>query len=149
MTVQELKKLYYLKKLIERDTLRLEELEAKLQSSGARMDGMPRGTSHENMMEKLIPFIADLRDQITAWRIEYIQEYKAIEEYIHSVDDYLMRSILSYRFVDLRTWDQVAAKIGGGNTAESVRKACYRFLRKSEKVQSNARSKKQTQEKKP
>lgn len=140
MTVQELNKLYYLKKLIERDTLRLEELEAKLQPRGTRMDGMPRRASHENMMEKLIPILVDLRDQITARWIEYIREYKAIEEYIHSMEDYQMRTILSYRFVDLMTWNQIALKIGGGNTEDSVRVACRRFLEKSEKMQSTAQN---------
>lgn len=132
MTVRELSKLYYLKKLIEQSTLELEELEAMLQPGGTRMDGMPHGTTRENMMEKLIPLITDLRDQITAQWIEYIRERKAIEAYINSVDDYQMRAILHSRFVKLKTWNKVAEEIGGNNTEGGVKKACYRLLKKSE-----------------
>ena len=41
MTVRDLNKLYYLNKLIERDTQRLAELEARLQPGGMRLSGTP------------------------------------------------------------------------------------------------------------
>lgn len=36
----------------------------------------------------------------------------------------------AYRFQDFLKWDAVAAKLGGNNTEDSVKKACYRFLKK-------------------
>ena len=132
MTLKELSKLYYLDKLIERDANRLAELEARLSPGGMNMSGMPRNPSPKNMMEEVVPLIIEMKQRIIQEQTAYIAERKVIEDYIHSVDDYQMRLILSYRFIDLMTWNQTALLIGGGNTEDSVKKACYRFLRNSE-----------------
>ena len=132
MTVRELSKLYYLKKLIERDTVRLSELESRLKPGGMNLTGMPKNPSPKNMMEEIIPLLMDIKDRLRSEQAKYIQERRDIEDYINSIDDYQMRCILSCRFVDLMTWNQTALYIGGGNTEDSVKKACYRFLKKSE-----------------
>ena len=134
MTVRELSKLYYLKKLIERDTVRLSELESRLMPGGMNLTGMPKNPSPKNMMEEIIPLLMDIKDRLRSEQAKYIQERMAIEDYINSIDDYQMRCILSCRFVDLMTWNQTALYIGGGNTEDSVKKACYRFLKKSEET---------------
>jgi len=131
MTVRELSKLYYLHKLIERDTIKLSELEAQLQPGGMNISGMPRNPSPENMMEKIVPLIIEIKERIEKQQEQYIRERITIEEYIQSVDDYQIRLIMSYRFVDLMTWQQIALLIGGNNTADSVRKACNRYLKKT------------------
>lgn len=51
-----------------------------------------------------------------------------INEYIETIDDSLLRQIITLRHVNGLTWDQVAASIGGGNTADSVRMMHDRFL---------------------
>lgn len=128
MTARELNKLKDLPGLIARGMRRIEELEAKLQPGGTSMDGMPHGTSRKNMIEELVPVIADLRERIR----KYEAEQKALEDFINSVEDYHIRSILLHRFVDGLEWNEVAASMGGNNTEDSVRKSCDRFLRKSE-----------------
>ena len=52
-----------------------------------------------------------------------------INEYIETIDDSLLRQIITLRHVNGLTWDQVAASIGGGNTAENVRQAYSRFFK--------------------
>ena len=52
-----------------------------------------------------------------------------INEYIETIDDSLIRQIITLRYVNGLTWDQVAARIGGGNTADSLRKMHDRFLK--------------------
>lgn len=128
MTARELNKLKDLPGLIARGTRRIEELEAKLQPGGTSMDGMPHGTSRKNMIEELVPVIADLREQVR----KYEAEQKALEDFINSVEDYHIRCILSNHFIDLMTWNQVALKIGGNNTESGVKTACHRFLKKTE-----------------
>ncbi len=129
-TVRDLSKLYYLNKLIERDTQRLEELEAQLQPGAVRLNGMPRNGSHLNRIEEIIPRIVELQDRIRERRIAYIVEREEIEIYLQSVDDYQVRLIMAYRFVDLLTWRQIAQRLGGNNTEDSVKKACYRYLKR-------------------
>lgn len=134
MTASELSKLYYIKKLIDRDALRLAKLEARIQPHGMNMSGMPKNPSPKNNIEETIPLIVGIRERIICEQENYINEQLFIEEYINTVEDYHIRLILSYRFVDLMSWNQIAMKIGGNNTADSVRKACNRFLRKSEET---------------
>ncbi|MBQ6053002.1 MAG: hypothetical protein IJL30_06955 [Clostridia bacterium] len=133
MTVRELSKLYYLNKLIERDTLRLSELHSRLQPGGMNFDGMPRNPSPKNVMEEIIPLIIEIEERIRKEQEDYIKERMEIESFIRSVEDYQIRLILSYRFVDLLTWNQTARMIGGNNTEDSVKKMCYRFLKSTEK----------------
>lgn len=59
---------------------------------------------------------------------ELMDAAEETEEYINSIDDSLTRQILFLRYVNGLTWEQVAASIGGGNTADSVRKVSERFL---------------------
>lgn len=51
-----------------------------------------------------------------------------IEEYIAGIEDSVMRQIIRYRYIDGLSWRQVAVRVGGGNTEDSVRKAQDRFL---------------------
>ena len=132
MTLKNLSKLYYLKRQIALDKARLAELEAKLQPGGAGLDGLPRSSSVRDSTGELVPRIVDLKNRIEMRLRKYEEEEIVIEKYIDSIDDYCIRLILFYRFVELKTWNSVAMSIGGGNTEDSVKKACYRFLRKSE-----------------
>ena len=133
MTLAELSTLYYLNKLIERDTRELAKLENSLQLGSANMNGMPRNPSPKNLIEEVAPLIVDIKERIQREKEEFLKERMAIEGFIRSVEDYQIRLILSYRFIDLLTWNQVAAMIGGNNTEDSVKKMCYRFLKQSEK----------------
>jgi len=52
------------------------------------------------------------------------------EQAILQCPDLHMRRILCLRYLDGLAWEEVAARIGGGNTEDSVRKAAQRFLDK-------------------
>lgn len=131
MTTHELSKLYCIKKLIDRDTQRLAQLEARLQPRAANMNCTVKVSSPKNVIEEITPQVIVLKERIRCEREQYLKEQAAIEDYIETVADYQVRLILLYRFVDLMSWNQVARRIGGNNTADSVRKICYRFLEKN------------------
>lgn len=60
---------------------------------------------------------------------ELIDLVEETYEYIGNIDDSLIRQIIILKYVNGLTWEQVAASIGGNNTADSVRKAAERFLK--------------------
>lgn len=65
-------------------------------------------------------------------RLEELMEMRErLEEYIDTVPDSLIRQILTLRYVNGLSWRQIAVHIGGGNTADSVRKACMRYLKRN------------------
>ena len=70
---------------------------------------------------KQIPYLTAAED---AAELLYLRRY------IASIDDALTRRIFELRYVDRCSWDQVARKVGGGNTAEAVRKRHNRYIRR-------------------
>lgn len=63
----------------------------------------------------------------TAYLKAYSEQIK-LEEYIQSVDDPLVRDIIRLRFEDGLKWEQVAAKIGGGNSVTGLIMRLKRYL---------------------
>lgn len=52
------------------------------------------------------------------------------DAFICGVQDSYIRQILRYRYLDGNSWDKVAMRMGGGNTADGCRMAAERFLAK-------------------
>ncbi len=67
-----------------------------------------------NKLQRRVEDLIDLLAEINAW--------------IESIEDSLLRQVITLRHVSGCTWDEVAAKIGGGNTGESVRKMHDRYF---------------------
>lgn len=65
---------------------------------------------------------------IAAKQQQCIHERGRLERYIADIPDSLTRQIFTLRFINGLTWYQVAMHIGGGNTEDSVRMACNRYL---------------------
>lgn len=131
MTLRKLSKLYYINKLIERENSKIESLRARLLPGSAMGDGMPRNPNAKNKFEEMIPVIVDTEKRLSEIKSEYEREKAVIESWINAIDDYQVRLIFVLRFVDLLTWQQVADKVGGNNTEDSVKKVCYRYLKKT------------------
>lgn len=58
---------------------------------------------------------------------------REISVFIHSIEDSIVRRALIMRYIEGDShpkWDKIAIKIGGGNTADSIRKAVSRFIAK-------------------
>lgn len=69
---------------------------------------------------KQIPYLTAVEDEV---------ELAYLRGYIAKIDDALTRRIFELRYIDGCSWVQVARHIGGGNTAESVRKRHNRYMR--------------------
>ncbi len=52
------------------------------------------------------------------------------EAFIETVEDSLVRQIITLRYVRACTWEEVAAKMGGGNSTSAVRMQHDRYFKK-------------------
>lgn len=131
MTVNELSQLFYLSREIEADKKRLKELELLAESpSSVNLSGIPstpfvRGNGK---VERLSAEIVDLQALIAAKQLQCIHERSRLERYIADIPDSLTRLIFELRFAQQLSWQQVAIRVGGGNTLGGVKKRCYRYI---------------------
>jgi hypothetical protein len=130
MTLKELSQLHYLRREIEMDRQRIHELETKILPGAQVLTGMPHAPGVSDKVGQCAAEIADLKRSIEAKQRQCLQEQSRLEEYIGSIEDSLTRQVFTYRFVRGLSWSQVAGRVGGRNTAGSVRMLCYRYLRK-------------------
>ncbi len=129
MTKRELSRLYYSKKEIKLQEMRIKELETKAASCTSQISGMPSGSGISDKVGNNAAQIADLKTLLEIDHQKLKLEEKILERYIQSVDDPLIRLIMRYRFAECCGWDEVENKIRGNNTSESLRKKLYRYLR--------------------
>lgn len=130
MTKQELGRLYHLNREIAQEKHRLAELESAATDTSAKVTGLP----HLNCVADktaIAAELADCRATMEAMVRLSITEYDRLNRLIAGVDDCLMRQILTYRYVNGFSWNAVAMHVGGGNTADGVRKAHDRWLAKA------------------
>jgi len=132
MTKKELSQLYYLNREIEEQQFRLAELETVATSCTATITGLPRAN---NISDKLVEYaveIADLKALLDINLKKCFYELNRLNRYIQSVDDSQMRLILSLRYINGLSWQQIAFSIG--ETDESYpRRKHNKFLKDSEK----------------
>ena len=125
MTPTELSQLRYLNKEIAQDERRLVELE-RAAVSATKITGLPDIGNMENRTA-----LDDIKTAIETKKQLCVAEYRRLMQYITNVDDSFVRQILTLRYIDGFSWLQVAMRIGGGNTEDSVKQAHSRFLRKN------------------
>lgn len=131
MTKQELSQLYYLNREIVEEKRKLAELEAAATNTTTKITGTPHASGVSRTSESVAILIAEQRDLVELKVKQSVIEYNRLNRYISDLADPLIRLIISYRYVNGLTWEQVAANIGGKNTADSVRMSHDRFLNKN------------------
>lgn len=130
MTKKELSQLYYLNREIEEQQRRLEELEDLATSCTANITGMPRVFGISDKVGKYAAEIADLKGLLDLNLKKCFYELNRLNRYIASVEDSEMRMILSLRYVNGLSWEQVAASVSIYASENSVKQAAHRFLKK-------------------
>jgi len=112
MTKQELSQLYYLNREIEHLKDRITELECIATSSTSRITGMPHATDISDKVGKYAAEIADLKELLDLNLKKCFYELNRLNRYIESIEDSEMRMILSLRYINGLSWQQVAFSIG-------------------------------------
>lgn len=63
--------------------------------------------------------------------LELIRQSNEVETFLQTINDSQTRRIIRLRVIDGLSWNEVADKIGGGNTEDGVRMCFDRFLKKN------------------
>lgn len=128
MTVKEMSQLYYLNREIEHLQQQLEELECLAEGTTQVITGMPHGSGTSDKVGRYAVRIADLRSMIDNRKARCWDELNRLNAYIDGVEDSLTRQILTLRYVNGLSWQQVADSVGGGISSDGVRKIQQRYL---------------------
>ena len=128
MTLRELSQLYWLNREIERDVRRLRELQGLALPGSPSAGGGAGGRAAYDRVGLCAAELADLESVIREKLRAALAERCRLERYIASVDDSLLRQVLTLRFVSGLSWRKVADELGGGNTADGCRMMVLRRL---------------------
>lgn len=131
MTNEELKQLYYLNREIKRCNDKLAELKAEATSTSANITGMPHASKISDKTS-LAADIVDQQKELKAVQRKAKKERKRIMAYICNIDDSITRQIFQLRCIDNYNWTMIALSIGGGNTAEGVKRRYYRYIHRTQ-----------------
>jgi hypothetical protein len=108
----------------------LKKLNSKSLVGSPPITGLPSGGKLTDKVSDLAIKNADIQATIyDLLSVIKVQEKKIIE-YIKTIDDSLVRQIIYLRCISLKRWEEIAAEIGGNNTAENVRQMYKRFFEK-------------------
>lgn len=83
-----------------------------------------RGIDYQGYINKLNRYQRRLERRVE----ELIDLLEETTDYIDNIDDSQIRQIITLRYVNGLEWGQVAAKMGGNNTADGVRMIHNRYL---------------------
>lgn len=65
---------------------------------------------------------------LTNLEMDLLETLNKVEEFIAGLEDSHMRRIINLRFIEGMSWQQVANRMGGGNTESGIKSAFHRFM---------------------
>lgn len=131
MDKKTLYRLFYLPKQIEQKKREIQRIEERLTAISPNLSGMPHGGGVHDKIGEGVPELVDKKRELETMIAGYRQEESQINAWIDSVEDLQINLILSLRFREKMSWNQVADEAGGINTEDSCRKMIDRYLERS------------------
>ena len=122
-------------KLLEMREKQQETLDTLRESIGAKtrcLTGMPRGTGVADPTAAVTIAIDELEKAIQSMDAEIEQSQTMVEQFLQTVDDLKLRTLLRLRFVAGMPWKQVSAATDKYTTECGAKSYCYRYLRNLE-----------------
>ena len=131
MTKKELSQLYYLKKEIKEQQRRLKEHEVLATNCTANVTGLPNGNGVSDKIANYATEIADLKSFLDLNLKKCFYELNRLDRFISSVKDSEIRTILTLRYSQGLSWQQIAQSMGVLGDGSTERKKHNRFLKVS------------------
>lgn len=135
MTIDELNQLQNLKTFIDHEQERLEDLHESIDVKSPIITDMPKKPGATDKLGETVPKIVDEEQLIKENLAIYSRLWEKLILYIHGVTDIKVKLIMTLRFVDGKSWNEVADVLDKGNgivTADSVRMAVTNYLKREE-----------------
>lgn len=122
------------RKEAERLRERIAEIESAATRSTAAITGMPKGSRARDMIGNYAATLADLREKLREAEGRCLFEIAELQGWINNIQNSETRLILSMRYIEGKTWLQIARAIQ--YTDESTpRKRAERYIRRAEKTE--------------
>lgn len=129
LTIKKLENLRWLKKEIDYYAEKVKEIRLSLGVLSAQnFNGLPSGGQKLSQPVRDIERLEKLERLYLQKRETYEKELLECQSFIESIDDSLVRQIITLRFAEGKQWKRIAFEVGG-NTEDSVRKTCERYLK--------------------
>lgn len=129
MSLEELNTYFDLIDRLEQAKDVLRNLENAVCPGAQVLTGMPHASGVRDKLGDLAAEIVDVEARIKYLETEINKHKEKVEAFVLSIDDIYLRTIFRLRFERGLAWKTVAAVVGGGNTENSVKMACYRYLK--------------------
>lgn len=123
MKEKELNKYYYLKKEVEDLEERIETYDVGVSSVRVKELNVDSSPQFESIQEKVVK----LKELWMQKRVEALEEYIKIESFIDKIEDTEIRTIMRYRYLDLKKWDDIDELLHNG--INYSKKKYYKYIK--------------------
>lgn len=128
MTIDELKNFRKLTFTIRYWKNELGEMRKKSFVRSPEITGMPRGSNTPDPTADRAISETKIMSRIERLVAEQEEESERIMDWIQTIEDPMIQTIMHARYIKGKSWTAVAHMLGGYNTADSVRKMHKRYL---------------------
>ena len=120
-------------RLMVNDLEAAEELLAQVKASALHSSNFEEPTCSpytiRNRTQRIVVRCAELESEIDGLQKAVKASAIRVQEFIDTIPDRRTAFVFGLRFLDGYSWERVAEIIGGKNSTEGVKSACYRHLR--------------------
>ena len=134
VTIEDLKQLQILRKAIQYQECRMQEMEDSLGLRSPSLSDMPKASGARDKIGDIVPEIVDQYYKIQQERDELRAREQAIETWI-GTQPIRISLICRLKFLEGKSWQEVADFLDSGSgkvTADSVRMTLYHHMKQAE-----------------
>lgn len=133
LTLEELERLPYLKKVIDNGMSKLLELEdQKTAIRSSIPSGMPGGGNQQRGIDDFLVSILEQQEQIEKELQEFREEWNNTHKKISRIQNLRIRLIILYRFENHLTWQEVSDRLGERDSEYAIKSAFRRWMNRQE-----------------